>query len=569
MSPLKNIMERSKQQKVVGITLLLCAMHFCVAIPCHAQQQPEQKTLLLDKIVEIAGDQGLESGLGEVMRLANEYAAVKDATGNMLLYPSKEIESVTFADEVFRPPHPEGEEPPPFLYGLAILSDDGCTVTINGKKVLTKFGEGQALPDLKQSLHILPVILSSGTPANIKVEYSNIIYRVNAKEPDIDGVTLFVYLLPVEIVMPEKYWSETDKHYVYTQLPKPKLVSVNELVVATLQDAIHGITTLGTGTPRLEIDDEVDRFYIRMPGLTGTHTVSLKVGTVDNPETRYNDIPHEIELVEKDEAFITPSLLLVADEEDDAYSGNGVGTDNNKNDRTLLVQLGGKLQIKSITIDGKESNVDMRIPVPAKKTVKVHVYNCQKGWFTNGPCWTPGDLERALRRMKERFAQSRIKVEIVGPDPGIWVGPTGGVNGPSENPGYALDIPSESKDLFTNAAMPVASDEIGMYFVDNMSPISRGATTMPSEMAASQIAAGYANKCIVAFKTEYYVNDWELVAAHELMHVLLDAIHSKYPTEFGDPTMLWHATSVNYGIGATKRISELQCRKNRSSPFAK
>ena len=196
-------MNHSSDYKPARAAILFGAILLSVPAPCRAQQQPSHKTLLLETIVENAGDQGLENDIGEVMRLANEYAAVKDANGNMLQYTSKEIENVTFEDQVFKPTYPDDADidapPPTFLYGLAILSDDGCKVTINGKEVLTRFGKGQALPHLGQSLSILPVILSSDTPANIKVEYSNIIYRENPNEPDIDGVTLFVYSLPVTL----------------------------------------------------------------------------------------------------------------------------------------------------------------------------------------------------------------------------------------------------------------------------------------------------------------------------------------------------------------------------------
>ena len=72
---------------------------------------------------------------------------------------------------------------------LAIFSDDGCTVTIDGAVVWSKKGSGQALPDINNSLRGLGS-LRGGQTYNIKVEYSNTVYT---GQGDIDGVTLFVY----------------------------------------------------------------------------------------------------------------------------------------------------------------------------------------------------------------------------------------------------------------------------------------------------------------------------------------------------------------------------------------
>lgn len=73
---------------------------------------------------------------------------------------------------------------------LAVLSDDGCNVTINGSQVLSRKGTGQALPDLGSSLQKIRTILTAGSTYQITVEYSNTVYTGDS---DIDGVTLFAY----------------------------------------------------------------------------------------------------------------------------------------------------------------------------------------------------------------------------------------------------------------------------------------------------------------------------------------------------------------------------------------
>jgi hypothetical protein len=74
---------------------------------------------------------------------------------------------------------------------LAIFSDDGCEVSVDGQMILTNYGKGQHLPDLNQSFHVLtkfkPVV---GKTYTIRVRYSNTIFL---GPQDIDGATLFAY----------------------------------------------------------------------------------------------------------------------------------------------------------------------------------------------------------------------------------------------------------------------------------------------------------------------------------------------------------------------------------------
>lgn len=88
-----------------------------------------------------------------------------------------------------------------YLYGLAIFSDDGCTVTLNHQKdpIFKRAGEPQTLQKIVESFHILPVLLTPGKKAHIRVDYTNTIYTGTKDRPDIDGCTLFAFLIPVEI----------------------------------------------------------------------------------------------------------------------------------------------------------------------------------------------------------------------------------------------------------------------------------------------------------------------------------------------------------------------------------
>lgn len=73
---------------------------------------------------------------------------------------------------------------------LAIFSDDGCDVFINGNKVHSRKGRGQALPNLSQSLYKIEYSFQVGQTYQIRIEYSNTSYLGAA---DIDGASLFVF----------------------------------------------------------------------------------------------------------------------------------------------------------------------------------------------------------------------------------------------------------------------------------------------------------------------------------------------------------------------------------------
>lgn len=83
---------------------------------------------------------------------------------------------------------------------LAIFSDDGCDVYINETKVHSGKDNGQALPNLSQSLHRISTSFQAGQTYQIRVEYSNTEYKGAA---DIDGASLFAYTdganLPINI----------------------------------------------------------------------------------------------------------------------------------------------------------------------------------------------------------------------------------------------------------------------------------------------------------------------------------------------------------------------------------
>jgi hypothetical protein len=79
---------------------------------------------------------------------------------------------------------------------LAIFSDDGCMVMVNGRVIHNRYEERQHLPNLPQSLHLLPIVLRKNQSYDIVVFYQNKIFippNVSGLRRDNDGATLYIF----------------------------------------------------------------------------------------------------------------------------------------------------------------------------------------------------------------------------------------------------------------------------------------------------------------------------------------------------------------------------------------
>jgi hypothetical protein len=128
-------------------------------------------------------------------------AARQAASGGLPFRSFRQGEYRRFSGQYTPPELPE-EKKGQFLYGLAMFSDDGCSVTVTGSPVLARLAQRQHLPNLGESFHVLPVALAPGKPVEITVDYFNTIYvNLKGSPPDIDGLTLFLYLIPIAIAV--------------------------------------------------------------------------------------------------------------------------------------------------------------------------------------------------------------------------------------------------------------------------------------------------------------------------------------------------------------------------------
>lgn len=118
-----------------------------------------------------------------------------------LRYPSTAKENSRLFVGRYTPPVLPDDKKGKYVYGLAIFSDDGCDVTLDGKNVHSRHSKGQALPDHAKSFYVLPCLLTPGKPVDITVNYSNTHFITNGPEPDIDGCSLFVFLTEAPVDM--------------------------------------------------------------------------------------------------------------------------------------------------------------------------------------------------------------------------------------------------------------------------------------------------------------------------------------------------------------------------------
>ena len=124
----------------------------------------------------------------EPMPTANE-ATVRDTAQGQVTDQTTRIKSVAVENLVF-----EGSFiPSSASVKLAVVSDDGVTITINEQATnVTNFGQGQGFENFDQAFKVVnsPVAFVAGTPVTIKVSYSN---TTHTGPQDFDGITLFFY----------------------------------------------------------------------------------------------------------------------------------------------------------------------------------------------------------------------------------------------------------------------------------------------------------------------------------------------------------------------------------------
>jgi hypothetical protein len=328
--------------------------------------------------------------------------------------------------------------------------------------------------------------------------------------------TVGVTLLPVEIV-------DKDKK------------ALTKLKVGKMAET--GVLSGAEASASLDIDKDSDLFYVRIPGAASMGAISIKIATVDNPDTAYNDDETQIDMQVEGNNLITKSMLLVSDDVDDDHQVDGVA-DDAKNDRTHKIQLGGKFQVKSIKIGGTEHQADIKTPVPVEKTVPLAVVILRES-AGGPPVIAQATVETDLRIAQERYAQVGVRlswaISINDPPPGVNL-----TDGSLDEFSVPQSPTAEEIALITGLGTP-KTDDLHVFYVNQLSSGSFGEAFIES-ITPSPIGE---NVIISSSRRPFTL-------PHELGHVLkADGNHVSNVFQL----MRGSGTSATNVLGASKRLN--------------
>jgi len=225
---------------------------------------------------------------------------------------------------------------------------------------------------------------------------------------------------------------------------------INELKVAKMADleVISGtLTNAVLYGSKINIEKDSDMFKVRIQGAanmagTGPNTISsIILATVENPDPGYDDSEREMELQVSGNDLITSEMLLVSDDVDNVVPINGI-TNKAKNDPTLKIQLGGKVQITKLNLGGTEHYMDIKVPLAPAKKVEVDIVII-RDMATGNPVIPIVTVLDYWQIAKERYAQ--VGVEVVVKSVNI------------KDPPNGMDI-SDGLKLFESLNSPLTKD---------------------------------------------------------------------------------------------------------------
>ncbi len=216
-------------------------------------------------IENLSNDDGL-GDVGIVLEKANAYA---HSTDNKLRPKSTQKGDRTTFSGKWRAPALPDYLAGKYVYSLALLSDDGCDVTLNQQNALGMLGDPIALPDTGRSLQLLNVRIEPDTEVDISLDYSNVKYTPREGIPDIDGCTLFIYLKASQDVKLESV-SFGGGHQLCSD------------VALTAYTAPQWRDMDGNGAPDLGSNGDRNDSLAYTKGTTPSIGASFKVGTLQS-----------------------------------------------------------------------------------------------------------------------------------------------------------------------------------------------------------------------------------------------------------------------------------------------
>jgi hypothetical protein len=325
----------------------------------------------------------------------------------------------------------------------------------------------------------------------------------------------------------------------------------------------------------------IDVFRIRLPKGTpppdqGKHRFKIWTETAEGGVVDAGAI---VELDPVQDFYQSGALCLVADDTDDAHAVDGKA-DGALNDHTYKADLGGMVNFEWLTPPGGGPNPVGSMPVPVKKVVAAHGYILQEGGTFPAPAILEANANALFEHARKVLSTCGVKldylVSTISPNPaGVDFGSFAlSGNTKFENPTWVTDhveFPlSEAKDVMNDARLKPGTGVVPVYFAGYFRDGLAGATTVESAMLPADIA--YANAVFLDSPT---LSNSTL--AHELMHVLLNAVHEGPNTLWGynnsqTDWCIWYTNNLGHpetGIGARKRIVDTMRSRMLKSKFSK
>lgn len=406
--------------------------------------------------------------------------------------------------------------------------------------------------------------------------------------PLVDGEFHVKFLLPVKVEVPKLDANGAEV--------SGELVAANELRVSKMEQSLTVEKNAGQITKEeLDIDKDIDRFYIRIPGgaaLANGKEVSVKLKTAENAKAKYNDDETEIKLIIENGDLVSKSLMLTSDDPDDDFAGDiEVGADDQKDDRTHIVQLGGKLVLSKLKIGDDEHDLNLEKSVKKKKKVTVNFVILNDGNVNVQE--TKDRITRDLEVATERFTQVGVElvkgVENEVPVPDDLELTEGKLYYSSEVIDRRIVLTDDIKKIIKDSATVGKTDDIHIIYVPYTVASGGMFGGVDFGVALAKFAvvaddAGFSENIIMAPGAQ------PLVLAHEVGHILTQGEHYSFKNvldiienspeplseeEVARLTNQVRTNLMNDGvsdsqrIGDTKRLLEEQENKILVSPHAK
>jgi hypothetical protein len=243
----------------------------------------------------------------------------------------------------------------------------------------------------KKVPHLYEVVLPTTSTPHVMQGHVNKSHLMLGTDTRYPGTVL---LIPVHVVTPRK----------------PAAPGTNALNIATWEKAYAPYSSAGGAVKPEFIDSDPDRFYIRVPKISGlTDNLDVKISTV-SPEPEYSDNDTTVKMIEDGPWLSSKAQILVSDAGDDIYHEQGAGTDNTLDDCTHLAQLGSTVKVR-VTTMGHTDEITLSVPdMPIKQVSFVAFVFRNKPAAEWGEAFVTSDwVKQDVRHINERYAQAGIR----------------------------------------------------------------------------------------------------------------------------------------------------------------